>query len=275
MCFACAISPSRLPQNAVDDAESLIRQIALSIHQGKLTADTIPQELLAQIATTLWDGVATGYSLSASPTESQYALLRKMAHNVFVFSGAKTVVELKEMTAILYDTKGNPRPFSAFLKDVLQIHKTYNQAYLEAEYNHAVASSQMADNWQQGWENRDVAPFLKYQTAEDDHVRPEHAAVNGIVKAKEDPWWDTWYPPNGWNCRCDAIEVTAPESDDPTQPAIPVELPPMWRNNVGKTGIIFPETHPYFTESAAQSSAIAHAATTALEDAEILTKLKP
>lgn len=52
----------------------------------------------------------------------------------------------------------------------------------------------------------------EYVTAEDDRVRPEHEAMHGVVRPKNDPIWNKWWPPNGWNCRCVLIPLDeAPE----------------------------------------------------------------
>ncbi|MDD6471780.1 MAG: phage minor head protein, partial [Bacteroidales bacterium] len=48
---------------------------------------------------------------------------------------------------------------------------------------------------------------LQYRTVRDSHVRPEHAALDGVTLPPSDPFWETYYPPNGWNCRCSAIQV--------------------------------------------------------------------
>lgn len=32
--------------------------------------------------------------------------------------------------------------------------------------------------------------------------RDAHKAINGTVLHRDDPFWQTNYPPNGWNCRC-------------------------------------------------------------------------
>jgi SPP1 gp7 family putative phage head morphogenesis protein len=50
----------------------------------------------------------------------------------------------------------------------------------------------------------------KYVTTGDDRVRPMHAALEGVTLPKGDPFWQRFYPPNGWNCRCQAIPLFEP-----------------------------------------------------------------
>ena len=47
----------------------------------------------------------------------------------------------------------------------------------------------------------------EYSSVGDDRVRPSHAALDGWRAPKDDPQWRRVFPPNGWNCRCTAIEI--------------------------------------------------------------------
>ncbi len=48
----------------------------------------------------------------------------------------------------------------------------------------------------------DRRPYWRYCTRLDGRVRPAHAAMEGLVYRFDDGFWDSFYPPNGWLCRC-------------------------------------------------------------------------
>ncbi|MBU2527675.1 MAG: phage head morphogenesis protein [Bacteroidetes bacterium] len=48
----------------------------------------------------------------------------------------------------------------------------------------------------------------EYSTVGDNRVRSSHAAMDGKIYAKDDPIWNTWMPPNGYQCRCTVIPIT-------------------------------------------------------------------
>ena len=64
-----------------------------------------------------------------------------------------------------------------------------------------------------------IIPALMYATMRDSDVRgkpgvpgPEnHIALHGMVGAVDDPIWDVWSPPGGYNCRCYLRPVSAAE----------------------------------------------------------------
>ena len=47
----------------------------------------------------------------------------------------------------------------------------------------------------------------RYETVGDDRVRPEHELIDGVTLPKGSPFWTINYPPNGYNCRCQAIAL--------------------------------------------------------------------
>ncbi len=42
----------------------------------------------------------------------------------------------------------------------------------------------------------------------DKDTRAEHAALHGVIKRVDSDFWDKYYPPNGWGCRCEVIQLT-------------------------------------------------------------------
>jgi SPP1 gp7 family putative phage head morphogenesis protein len=45
-------------------------------------------------------------------------------------------------------------------------------------------------------------PYWQYSAVNDSRTRPTHAALHGKVYPADSEFWDTFYPPNGFRCRC-------------------------------------------------------------------------
>lgn len=53
------------------------------------------------------------------------------------------------------------------------------------------------------WQQLQAAPYWQYQHADwVTHPRPQHQAWDGLVLSKDDVFWQTHFPPNGWGCNC-------------------------------------------------------------------------
>ena len=148
--------------------------------------------------------VALDSSFSQVPMSD--AMRRRLSRSNFIFSGMKAFHELHEAFPSLVDENGVRKPFERFLNDVRSIDKTYNANYLRAEYNFVAASADMAAKWERFAQDGDRYN-LQYRTAGDGRVRPEHAALNGVTLPPSDSFWQEFYPPNGWNCRCNVVQV--------------------------------------------------------------------
>lgn len=138
------------------------------------------------------------------------------------------------------------------MNDVQTIDSTYNRRYLKAEYDLAHSSAIMAARWE------DIAGdgdryLLQYRTAGDAKVRPDHAALNGITLPQSDPFWQSFFPPNGWGCRCTAVQVRRgkyPLSDHNEamqrgEQALAKDKKGIFRFNPGQQRTAFPDYNPY------------------------------
>lgn len=176
----------------------------------------------------------------------------RLTRSNYIFSGIKTFHELNEAFPSMLDENGNKKPFERFLNDVQKINDTYNANYLHAEYNFVQASATMAAKWEQFSEDGDRY-YLQYRTAKDDKVRPEHAALDGVTLPMSDSFWETYYPPNGWNCRCTVVQVRKQkypatehaEAMSRGEEAMNGERYNIFRFNSGKQGKTMPDYNPY------------------------------
>lgn len=184
--------------------------------------------------------------------EMSDTMRKRLTRSNYIFSGMKTFHELNEAFPSLLDSNGNRKTFEAFLNDVRKIDNTYNSNYLRAEYNFVQSSAEMAAKWERFSEDGDRYN-LQYRTANDGKVRPEHAALNGVTLPPSDPFWEEYYPPNGWNCRCTVVQVR--KSKYPATPhdeamalgeeALQRDTKGIFHFNPGKEDKTVPDYNPY------------------------------
>ena len=127
-------------------------------------------------------------------------------------------------------------------------------------FNTNLRTSYHAGRWQQIQRLKSRRPWLRYVAVLDNRTRPQHRIWHDTVLDADDAFWDTYYPPNGWNCRCSVQQLSdrdmarlklepaprAPETppvkkrvNTPEGPRI-IEVPqgidPGWAYNVGQSG---------------------------------------
>lgn len=206
------------------------------------------RRLIAETLKQINRAISSGVSYEV-PETVRHAL----ENNAFIFSGFKAYHTLREVGLSLTTDTGEIKPFEQFRRDVEKVNNQYNHNYLYAEYNHAVGASLMAERWQKIEADGDKYD-LQYRTAMDDRVREDHAILHNTTLPPSDPFWEMYLPPNGWNCRCTAVQVRKgkyPQSD----PALSMlqgnncteaAKQQIFRFNPGKTLELFPAKHPYF-----------------------------
>lgn len=207
--------------------------------------------LLSATVKTLLEGVYEGYGkdfVSVDWNTLDHEMLTRLSRNIFSFSAAKNYQELRTITEALQDEEGKLRTFPDFKEQVAGINQKFNAVWLQTEYDTCIATATQSARWQQFKAQKGIFPYLRYQTAGDDSVRDEHRLLDGVTKRIDDPFWKTYYPPNGWNCRCEAIQVPDDEVEETPEESYRkpvVDL--LFRTNVGETGLIFPKGHAYYS----------------------------
>lgn len=74
-------------------------------------------------------------------------------------------------------------------------------------YRTNMRTSHAAGRWARIQRSKKVFPMLRYVSVMDGRERPQHRAWNNTILPVDDPWWETHYPPCGWNCRCRAVPL--------------------------------------------------------------------
>jgi SPP1 gp7 family putative phage head morphogenesis protein len=220
------------------------------VYKGEISKYSLPSWVYTKTFQHLNKGVFEGFGqdlITVAFETPDYWMLKDLTENIYMFSGAKTYQQYRSLSDLLLENKANYYKFKDAATSVL---KDYNEVYLAAEYRTAIGSARMAGEWQRITQDADVLPLLQYKTVGDGRVRPEHAQLNNIVRRVDDKFWDTLYPPNGWNCRCTVMQLADGDVTDLRGKKLYENVPKEFRFNVGKDRIIFNDKgsnkHPYY-----------------------------
>lgn len=216
-----------------------INTLINQIYKGEINPFRLPINLYNAIYNDL-----QGVLETLDPQELEL-LATSLRTNLSKFAAAKTfnqVLTLSPIAARAQDLK----TFSKQAGTVLGI---YNEVWQKTEKRTAKLAVIGAAEWENLKQFGGTNQLLKYVTAGDSKVRFEHVQLDGIVQPMNSKFWALYFPPNGYNCRCDA---SPEQSDEPqTKQDIidnldPSDVPDIFRNNPAVSGKIFKENHPYF-----------------------------
>ncbi|WP_456390252.1 phage head morphogenesis protein [Profundibacter sp.] len=123
---------------------------------------------------------------------------------------------------------------------------------LRTIYRANLRSARAAGQWERIQRSKKRLPYLEYRLGPSERHRPHHAAKEYLVLPADDPFWSSWYPPNGWGCKCWVRQLTQRGaekrgiSESPELPMrdvfnkrtgeikrVPVGIDPGWEQNPG------------------------------------------
>ncbi len=84
-----------------------------------------------------------------------------------------------------------------------------NRFLLDTIFRTNIQAAVSAGAWEQAQEGIGDQPYGLYDATLDGRTRPTHAAQHGKVYPLSHPYWRTWWPINGINCRCRVITLSA------------------------------------------------------------------
>lgn len=144
-------------------------------------------------------------------TSSEFKKLSQEARSrAFVASGLAKADMLSDLHASLYKALSEGQTFETWKASIPHILEEtgWRGFRLETIFRTNTATAYMAGRYAQMQEVKKYRPYWQYIAVADDRTRPEHAALNGLVFEADNPFWDTNYPPNGFNCRCDVLTLS-------------------------------------------------------------------
>jgi SPP1 gp7 family putative phage head morphogenesis protein len=225
--------------------------LAKKIYKLKQLPRGIDPALTRYYAIQLWEAASKGYGDDLPSVDwdtPDYEMLYSLQRNVYQFSAAKNYHQVKALSQALTGEDGKLRTYNEFLREAFQINDQHTKQWLQAEYNLAITSGQMGGIWTRVQSNKDILPLLEFDAILDDRTTALCKSLHGVVKPVDDPFWDTYYPPNHFGCRSDVKQLGSGKITPSDKIVYPEKLPAMFKTNLAKTGLIFPPDHPYWID---------------------------
>jgi SPP1 gp7 family putative phage head morphogenesis protein len=83
--------------------------------------------------------------------------------------------------------------------------------HLETMFRTNMLTALGAGKWAEAQdpELADLFPLYRYSAILDDRTRKTHEDMHGFTAPSDDPVWNEWWPPNGYNCRCTPVPLSS------------------------------------------------------------------
>lgn len=156
------------------------------------------------------------------PADEMAALGESMHAKAFTLKNINNINLLQDFKNSLDDAIKSGKGFNAWRDDILN--QTKKRGWINdgdvvnpdtgeilaphrlgTIFNTNMSSAFQTSRYQRQLDNATYMPYWEYVAVNDDRTRASHAALNGIIKRYDDPFWQSFYPPIDYRCRCTVI----------------------------------------------------------------------
>lgn len=134
--------------------------------------------------------------------------------NVFAMARAAELRITQRAQEVIGEFLKSNAPSQALSKTIQEI-GPFSQAYADTVFRTNVANAYNQGRITQA-DDPDLADVIvgfRYDGIDDSRTRSNHRAGFGTIAPTDDPLWDTFRPPNGYNCRCSLEFVSRFEAE--------------------------------------------------------------
>lgn len=153
--------------------------------------------------------------MAMSPED--FAVLTKddpeAAFRAFSVTGIAKISALKEIHSALQNALVKGESFGDFEKRIKEqiTAQKWGSRRVETIFRTNIQTAYNAGHWKRY--AQDGVDVLVYDAVGDSRTRPTHLALDGKAFRRTDKFWDEWFPPNGFGCRCTTQGMSAIEAE--------------------------------------------------------------
>ena len=200
----CGADRDETPVNLRDlttEEESFLRQLyenpdSISWNYNEFKASHTP----------LLDAIKRGFGKMDFDFDStDHRRMRAWMNNIHRFGVDKTQAEVYELNQMLKSP--DVKSFNDFRNKVKAVFPKYKDTYLQTEWDHANASSNMAARYLEMMDDIDIAPYWKFDAILDERTTVVCNSLDGKIFDKRDKNSWKFLPPLHFKCRSDALDI--------------------------------------------------------------------
>jgi len=235
-------------------SDEQLKSLLAGIYADEITQYDLPVDLYEAIVKQLTSGLYKGYGGNLADFEGKdLELLNELRESVYMFSAAKTYQEVGTIRDLMFDSNGDLVGQREFNQLGAATSENWNDNWGSTEYNTTIQQAQTASKWNEIEKNKDLLPYVQFQTTGGGNVCEICAPLDGLTARVDDPIWDEATPCLHFNDECIIIQLgedeateSSKEEIDNIQSHIDDKVSDVFRMNPAKDGYIFSDAHPYF-----------------------------